>query len=270
MAKSTNMKDGLAIEALFEKNNMPAVIQALAPYMTVRDLTDNAVAQAEGFDYLGTLTPELRAKLSSPHKPMVSRLELKADTNAPVNVCAEYLSQVHTRSKRLVPGWLLTSNANWLLYGFVKSRELLAVPMVGFRQYAAQRAPSAKATSRFNDKPGYFSYCSLIPLKDILRNVAGARLFKIGPVEGEAPSRRCYSALAELGPLIAAFPGGVVDFGKGGPFDLGEYPLSASHRQWMSEEGQKKLCQILAQLRKNDITDKKDVDAHQIEASLYA
>ncbi len=270
MANNANMKEGLAVEALFEKQNMHILSAHLSPYMVLRDLRGNATAQAEGFDFTGTLTPELHPAGAGVFKPCVVRMEFKADTNQPVNVCAEYISQVHTKSHRLVPGWLLTSNANWLLYGFIQSRELLVVPMAGFRRYASQRAPTVKATSRFNSKPGYFTYCSLIPIDDIVREVAGAYLFKLGPVEGERTSHRTYSPLAHLGSLLATYPGGILGVGEGQPFDLESYPLGASYRLWQSPEGQKKLCQMLAQLRKNDISARKNEDAHRIEATLYA
>lgn len=270
MSKSTDMEQSLAIERLFMEKNWEVMRTALSPFLDLRDVRDNATAQAEGYDYMGILKPECHPKSEGPFKPCATRLEFKADTNKPNNVCAEFLSQVHLNKKLLVAGWLLTSNANWLLYGFSQSRELLVVPMVAFRRYAIQKAMQASATSRFNSGPRYFSYCSLLPIEAILREVPGSRLFKLGVVEGEPKTTRIYAPLHELGALLAAFPGGVLNIGEGSPFEMETWPLALPHRTWRTAEGQKKLCQMLAQLRKNDISARKNEDAHRIEATLYA
>lgn len=266
----SDMDEGLKVEARFLEHNEVIFKDALAPYMKVMDLRDNPTAQAEGFDYTGTLTRERHPSAEGTFKPCVCRIELKADTNESKNVCAEFLSQVHTKTPRLIPGWLLTSSANWLFYGFLRTREMLVVPMVAFRAYAARRANEVSATSRFNHKPRYFSYCSLLPLDDIIRDIPGAMLFKLGPVEGEALSRsRTYQPLAHLGPLLAAYPGGILNVGGTTPFDLASGPISVSHRAWQKAEGQKKLRQMLAQLKKKDISARKNPEAHQLENALY-
>lgn len=246
-----NMEVGLAVEARFARNNKLLLEAALSPYRGYEDVHDTAEAQAKGFDFN-------MAPLMNQWGPQQLALgELKADTYATGNMVLEVISRAHYGTKKkLVPGYALSSQADWLFYGFEPSREVLVVPMADLLAWARQAiATFDRVTPKDNKDSAYVSFSYLIPVATILQKVSSAKWIKLGPapIRTVSPVARPYDAVESIGSWIDEHPTGF-------PRDLPDEPPSLlsvdgvpfeeAKAYWASEAGQEKLRQILAQLIK--------------------
>lgn len=247
-----NMAEGFQVEKEFLAKFEPLIWEALARYFEYTPARESTYWQARGIDFFAR------------HKGYVSlgiKGEYKADRNLRSNIVAEVLSRAHyDRHQPLAPGWLLTSQANWLLYGFVRSAEMLVVPMVALRQYVICNGHAIeRGTSCDNPEGSYMTYSYLLPLETVLSEIPGSYWVKLDPKNSESvlPWGRPYDTLAEMATMLSAFPGGLslkdVPDEEQGYLDIGEASLDDTKSAWHLELGQKKLRRVLAELKDIDV-----------------
>jgi len=97
-----------------------------------------------------------------------------------------YFFELISNLERESPGCFLYSSADLLLYVFLSPRELHHLPMNATREWFLARAKSfeLRTTRTRVGQSSYTTVGALVPIKDVLAQVAGASRFRIG-VEGQ-------------------------------------------------------------------------------------
>lgn len=268
-----NMAKGRRVETSFLEQYEPRIREALSRYFDYATAHESHYWQTRGIDFFAR------------HKTYVSlgiAGEYKADTNLRPNIVAEVISRAHYNyHQSLAPGWLLTSQASWLFYGFVSSAEMLVIPMVALRQYVIRNASGiASGMSCDNSGCQYVTYGYLLPIETVLESIPGSYWVKLDSANDKSvlPAKRQYDTLAELATMLSAFPCGMAlnkSTAPEGYLDIGEAGLDDTKSAWLAESGQKKLRRALAELKAIDVMakSKKCADVTQARAatldSLY-
>jgi hypothetical protein len=109
---------------------------------------------------------------------LAAGLELKFDSYSSGNLALEWVSQDRPSSPGALPikeGWMATCQAGWLAYALVSTGDLLLMEMATLRDWLSQNYHRFGSTSVANKT--YFSYCSLVPLNQLLRELPAEKCF---------------------------------------------------------------------------------------------
>jgi hypothetical protein len=138
----------------------------------VHDVQDDPRFQQRGVDLLWE-----RA-----HAPVLG-VEVKGDRQA---TRGNYFFELISNLERETPGCFLYSSADLLLYVFLSPRELHHLPMNATRQWFLARANTfeLRSTQTRVGRSSYTTVGALVPIKQVLAQVAGASRFRVG-AEGQ-------------------------------------------------------------------------------------
>lgn len=267
--------NGLAVESRFLAHSWPKFLNLCQEQgLEFVDIRDNVQLRAAGYDF------ETKIAALKGAYPVFS--ELKVDQYLTGNLVAEVLSLCFERPAEITPGWTHTSRADWLLYAFSTTEEVLLVPMRAFREYVFKRASELSSCSKKNPRKAGGSYASLsllVPVRAVLRNVPGAIFVKLDPANFQSvlnPQPRGvpphpshlpqYHTPAQFSRIFKSTLNGVYLSSSADSFAPAMCAEAVSRQQFSSEAGQKKLSQNLEQLLKKLL--KKDEHLPYLEQGI--
>lgn len=168
-----------------EAVDAPRTHLLFAPHI-LRDVTHTKEEQKNGNDFL------LRLLSDEPDSEFI-RIENKFEQYASGNVALELVS---VDRPRLVPGWMFTSKAAWLLSWF-PTGEVCCWPMQELREYVLSTAEPSLGTTALNRK--YLSWSMLAKIDHLVATLPSARVLDLAQEIGEEPKnskRLVYSGRA--------------------------------------------------------------------------
>ena len=141
-----------------------AYMRAQEAHAEIHDVQADPRFQARGIDFLwATKSGELLA------------VEVKGDRHAARR--GTYFFELVSNLEKNTPGCFLYSTANLLLYVFLQRLEVHALPLPETRSWFlahADRYPLRHTGTRLGTE-GYTTVGALVPVRDVLRGVPGAR-----------------------------------------------------------------------------------------------
>ena len=141
-----------------------AYLRAQEAHAEIHDVQADPRFQARGIDFLwATKSGELLA------------VEVKGDRQAARR--GTYFFELVSNLEKNTPGCFLYSTANLLLYVFLQRLEVHALPLPETRSWFlahADRYPLRHTGTRLGTE-GYTTVGALVPVRDVLRGVPGAR-----------------------------------------------------------------------------------------------
>ena len=116
-------------------------------------------------------------------------VEVKGDRQARRG---NYFFELISNMERETPGCFLYSSADLLLYVFLSPRQLHQLPLPATREWFLSRASrfELRSTQTRIGSKSYTTVGALVPVREVLSQVAGANRFKIGTAGEIAPYRR--------------------------------------------------------------------------------
>lgn len=252
--------DGLAVESRFMLESWPTFVALCAEFgVTFKDIRDQPHLRPAGYDFEMTLT-----RLKNCH-PVFG--ELKVDQYLSGRMAFELLSVLLDQVGEVTPGWGYTTRADWLLYAFAASEEMLILPMRAAREFILGRAEGCQSLCMKNNRPhggSYASLCLLMPVRELLRNVRGAAILKLNPAnhrtvlhplaKDETPRPEhlpTYHTPEQAYRLMSRTLSGIyLPQAPVSPYAPAMSAEAVSRAQFSSDAGQKKLLQVLEQLIK--------------------
>lgn len=252
-----------------------------------KDMRGELYAKTEGFDVHLTLNADPayvrtaavkahRAKSDDPAgtKKVSVALEYKGDKTSTPNLVFELVSMLFLEpSNRIQAGWGYTSEAGWLAYQFVDTKDVMFLPLPALRMYVLANNARFKATSTYNKtRGGYFTLNLLVKAEEVLNNIPCSLVVRTNEKAAQieaAKDRPRFSSEVRMRTLQEAFsvmrkyPKGLIPNPKrGSSFDgLVGVPMAegwgASPQLWWQDTQQQiRLHAMSEQLTRKDISGK--------------
>ena len=160
------MAEGLRVTAI-AMEEIQSWLGARPKTLTVRDVSSEHEYQRIDVDLLVT-TPTGEFKL-----------EIKGDR---WDGTGNFFFETVSNREKGTPGCFLYTQADFLLYYFVKSRELYILPMRAARHWFAiheQRFPERATTTPLANGRHYTTVGRLVPIKQAAQEIAGVAFFQL-------------------------------------------------------------------------------------------